>query len=356
MISFSRTNPPRSVLIVRLGAVGDIVRTLPAVRLLRRSWPGVAFAWAVESGPAELLAGHPDVDQLIILDRRRLRRALRRLDLAALATPGRFISRLRAFRPHLALDFQSSLKSGLTSWLSGAPVRFGFDRPFDREHSHLFANRRIPLPDARLHRVLRAAALARAAGAEDGPLEADLALTAAERADARAQILRLTGGRRVVALAPFTSARQPWKRYPLTGWTEVARRLAGAGRAVLILAGPGEEDAAARLCGAAGDGVIPLPAPPLRTLAAILETCELLVGGDTGPMHLAWAVGAPVVAVFGPTDPALNAPFGVGHSVVAPPRPSDRRAADPFPGITPDLIFSRACALLHENSLSEKRL
>ncbi len=353
MTPFSRTNPPRSILVVRLGAVGDIVRTLPAVRLLRRTWPATPLAWAVETGPAQLLRGHPDIDRLILLDRGGLRRAVARAAPRAALIARDFVRELRAFAPELALDFQGALKSGLTSWLSGARVRLGFDRPFARESSHIFANRRVQLSTPRLHRVHRAAVLARSAGAEDAPLEADLALTPEERAAGRAEVARLAAPREAIALAPFSSARQPYKRYPASRWTEVARRLAGAGRAVLVLAGPGEEEAARRLCDEAGAGVVPVTAPPLRLLAAMLEECELFVGGDTGPMHLAWASGIPVVAVFGPTDPALNAPFGPGHCVLAPPRPSDRSAADPFPGITAELVSSRAISLLHECSLPE---
>jgi heptosyltransferase-1 len=132
--------------------------------------------------------------------------------------------------------------------------------------------------------------------------------------------------------------------------------LAEAGGAVLILAGPGEEPAARQLAASAGVGVAAVCAPPLRVLAAVIAACELFVGGDTGPMHLAWAVGAPVVAIYGPTDPALNAPFGEGHCVLAPQRPTRRDDPDPFPGITPQLILNHALERLARRASSENRL
>lgn len=362
---FDREHPPRSILVVRLGAVGDVVRTLPAVRLLRRTWPAARIAWAVESGPAPLVAGHPDVDEALVLERRRLIREARGLRPAALTTARAYARTVRAVGAELALDFQSSAKSGLVAWLSRARVRVGFDRGFDREASHLFATHRVRLDQARVHRVERAVALARAAGADDGPRETDLALTAAERAAGRAAVRALAESRRApspadaargaaIALAPFSSARQPWKRYPLERWADVARGLSTAGHAILVLAGPGEQDDARRLCAAAGPGAHVADPGGLRALAAFVAACDLFVGGDTGPMHIAWATGVPVVAVYGPTDPVLNAPFGAGHCILAPERPTRRDDADRFPHLSPARIVS--CALEHlpgRRSLSE---
>lgn len=339
---FSAEHPPRSLLVLRLGAVGDVVRTLPAVHLLRLTWPEAKIGWAVETGAAPLLKGHPDIDHVFVLPRGRLVREARRTPLTALKTLTRFVSEIRAFQPELALDFQSSFKSGLTAWLSRAPVRAGFDRPFDREGSHLFANWRISLAEARIHRVDRAVALARAVGANPAPLRADLALSAEELRKGTAQVAELVGARRAVALAPFTSRLQAWKRFPLARWAEVAQALAQAGHAVLVLAGPGEEEEARQLAAAAGPGVIPVEGLTLRELAALIASTDLFVGGDTGPMHIAWAVGVPVVAVYGPTDPVLNAPFGTGHTILAPAARSRRSDPDKFPGITAHTILAPA--------------
>ena len=338
--------PPARLLAVRLGAVGDVVRTLPAVRLLRRTWPATRIAWAVEPGAAPLVTGHPDVDEVIVLERRALERGAWRRPLAALGMLRGFVATLSGFAPTLSLDFQSSFKSGLVARLSGAPVRVGFDAPQDREGSHLFANHRVLLPEPRISRVLRAAALARAAGAEDGPLVADLALTVEDRRGAGAERARLAGDARLVALAPFSSVRQAWKRYPTERWATVAAGLAARGFAVGIVAGPAEQEEARALCAAAGAHVLPTAPLPLKPLAALLGGSDLVISGDTGPMHLAWAAGAPVVAIYGPTDPVLNAPWGEGHAVLAPAQPTARDDADKFPGIGPDLVLEHALARL----------
>ncbi len=343
---FSVDHPPRRILIVRLGAVGDLVRTLAAVHLMRRAWPAARIGWVVEAHLASFLAGHPDVDQWITLDRRAFLARARRFDPRALGVVLDVRARMRDFDPELALDFQGSFKSGLASWLSGARVRMSFERRFVREWSHLFATHRVPIDPADRHRVRRALALARAAGAGAGEPAVDLALTDEEHARGRELASSWSASGPLVALAPFTSRLQAWKRYPLERWREIARSLAGRGMSVLIIAGPGEEQAAHALAAQSGPGVHVCEGIGLRALAALLGECALLIGGDTGPMHMAWAVGTPVLALFGPTDPVLNAPVGVGHDWLAPAERTRRDAPDKFPGITPDLVVERALAVL----------
>ncbi len=343
---FRSDSPPARLLAVRLGAVGDVVRTLPAVRLLRRTWGAARIAWVIEPGAAPLVAGHPDVDEVIVLERRALERRAWLHPGAALGTLRRFRGALSSFSPALSLDFQSSLKSGLVARLSGAAVRVGFDAPQDREGSHHFANHRVLLPEPRISRVLRAAALARAAGAENGPLIADLALSADDHRAAGQERARLAGAARLVAIVPFSSRRQAWKRYPAERWAAIARGLARRGFVVAIVGGPAELDDANALAAAAGAGVTPAAPLPLKPLAALLGQADLVIAGDTGPMHLAWAAGATVVALYGPTDPVLNAPWGDDHIILAPDRPSSRDDADKFPGIGPDLVLEHALACL----------
>jgi len=336
---FAPGAPPQRILVVRLGAVGDVVRTLPAVRLLRRTWPSTPIAWAVEPAAAPLLAGHPDLERSVVLDRRRMTSGGVG---AALAEFRRFAGEVRRAKPELALDFQSSFKSGLVARLSGAPTRVGFDAPQDRERSHLFATHRVLLDEPRVSRVLRAAFLARAAGAAEGPLVADLALSPADRDEGRRELSRLAEGRRTVAIVPFSSLRQEWKRYPLDRWARIAAGLAGHGYRVVVVGGPAEIEPARALCEAAGAGTLAATPLPLKPLAALLGATDLVVSGDTGPMHLAWAAGARVIAIFGPTDPVLNAPWGDGHEILAPSRPTRRDDADKFPGLTPELVLERA--------------
>lgn len=338
--------PPARILVVRLGAVGDLVRTLPAVHRLRATWPEARIAWAVERHAAPLLEGHPVVDEWIVLDRDRVKADARRLRPAALRRVLDFAAELRAFAPDVAIDFQGCFKSGLAAALSRAPLRVSFEGRHVREWSHLFANLRVPLAPGDEHRVRRALALVGALGAGVGPTVVDLALREEERQRVAARFEQAAQGRRAVAIAPFSSDRQAWKRYPAERWTEIARGLAQEDLAVLVLAGPGEEHEARALASAAGAGVAVVEGFELRELAALLERCSLLIGGDTGPMHIAWGVGTPVVALYGPTDPALNAPFGEGHVSLHPERRTRRSDEDRFPGIGAALVLARARRLL----------
>jgi heptosyltransferase-1 len=204
---------------------------------------------------------------------------------------------MRAFGPELALDFQGSLKSGLASWLSGARVRMSFERRHVREWSHLFATHRVSLDAADRHRVRRALALARAAGAGEGEPVVDLALTEEERARARERASRWRGsGASLVALAPFTSRLQAWKRYPLERWSEIARALATRGMTVIVIAGPGEEREGHALAAASGPGVSVCEGLGLRDLTTLLGAARSSSAVTRGPMHMAWAVGTRVVA------------------------------------------------------------
>ncbi len=352
---FSTLEPPRRVLLVRLGALGDVVRTLGALRLIRRTWPDASIAWAVEESASPLLLAHPDLDNVFVLPRKELQRRARRAPWTGWSLVSSFVRRLREYRADLAIDFQGSFKSGLVMRLSGSTVRVGFAAPFSREFSHVFATVRADLPAGSEHRVLRAIRLAEAAGATPGPAEIDLVLTAAELDVGRQRVSQLAGSQPLVALAPWSSRRQAWKRYPAERWAEVARGVSARGARVAILGGPGEEKETAQLCAAAGPGVFPSGDLGVRELAAFIAACTLFVGGDTGPMHIAWAVGRPVVAIYGPTDPTLNAPFGVGHTVLASAHPTGRHDSDPFPGITPERIVAAASPYLPQPVLENQR-
>lgn len=330
--------PEDRVLVVRLGAVGDVIRALPAVHRLRLAFPRARLAWIVEDRSAPLLDGHPDLDEVIVLSRRDLRDAARR--------PGRLASitstlreRLRGGRYDVAVDLQGTLKSAIVSILSGAPRRVGFAPPHCREASFLFTHEWARLSAPVLNRVDRNLEMAARLGAPDGPVAAAIGETQADGAAAERILegLRPLQGDPVI-LCPGASRRQAFKRWPAASWSRLARLLAAAGRSPVVVWGPGEEALAEQIeRDSAGDA---RRAPPtsLPVLAAVLRRSALFVGADTGPMHLAWAVGCRVVALFGPTDPRLNAPRGPGDLVLQAPDGDLGRLA---PGTVLDAALAR---------------
>jgi lipopolysaccharide heptosyltransferase I len=305
------------LLIVRLGAVGDVIRTLPAVSLLKDSFPQARIAWLVEDLSWSLLQGHPDLDEVIRLPRRTLSAAAVR----PWRLPGllrEIAGTLRARRFDVAADFQGSLKSALLAKLSGAPRRTGFARGHGRELSWRLMTETVRPPTTRLNRVERNLLLAESLGAFSDTIQVRLPERPGD-AEAAERLLagRVPAGTRAVVLSPGTSGRQAWKRWPAARFGMLAAALGrDSGIAPLVAWGPGEEPMAREVAAASGGAAILLPPVDLRLLAALLRRISLFVGADTGPMHLAWAVGCPVLALFGPTDPALNAPIGTEHVVL----------------------------------------
>ncbi len=305
------------VLIVRLGAVGDVLRALPAVTALHKGVPGIRIAWLVENLARPLLEGHPDIDQLFRFPRRDLGRAGRHPGQAAAALKC-MRQELRTWQVTVSIDLQSSLKSGIASVLSAAPRRVGFAPPFCRELNFLFTNEWAVPASRWLNRVERNLQLVQALGVRSDLIEVSLPENR-EEGEAAAAILNqlVPGSGPVVLISPGVSALQAHKMWPAEHYARLAVLLRDAtGARPIVVWGPREEPLARRIVQGAAAAAILAPAADLRLLAALLRRADLFIGADTGPMHLAWVVGCRVVALFGPTDPRLNAPLGQGHEVV----------------------------------------
>jgi len=297
--------------VVRLGAVGDVVRTLPAASALRAAYPGSQLAWLVERPSASLLRAQPWIDEVLEFPREELREALRRGRLLrAFGAARDFLRELRRRRFELVVDFHSILKSGVLAAASGAPLRAGYARPYGRELSFLFATARAELWPPRASRFERNDALVRflavRAPAAPRPLRVD--------PEAARRIERELGpGPAPLALHPGTSDATPHKRWTAEGYGAVARALREAtGVPSVVSVGPARDDRsfAEAVVEAAGGAARLAPATPgLADLAALFARCRLYLGSDTGPMHVASLVGTPVVQLLGPTDPVENAPW-----------------------------------------------
>ncbi len=292
---------------------------------------------------APLLAGHPDLDVLIPVRLRSWRR--RPFAPATLAEVARFLAALRRFQADVALDLMGNHKGGLLAALSLADHRIGLARPFRREpESAVWISLGVAPRGA--HAVERALSLL--AALDLSPEPADF------------------GGEKLFAGA------EPWpehgfalihpgagwgnKVYPPARWGEVARRLGAHGLAVKVAVAPGEERLAAAVEAASAGAAEPVAAPDLPTLARLLRGAGIVLAGDTGPLHLAHALGTPVLALLGPTDPARHGPYhpegGAGDDALAVVLPcsfchkrfDDTRAC--LLAIEPAAVAERALALL----------
>lgn len=296
---------------MRLGAVGDVVRTLPAASALRAAYPEAELTWLVERASASLLESQPWLDRVVVVPRREIASALRGARVARAAGLLRELARtLRAGRYDLVVDFHSILKSGVLSALSGGTVRVAYARPYGREGAWLFANRRARVTPAVTPRFERNAALLAFLGVDAKPAARPLHVDET----ARARMVQALGdGPPPVVVHPGTSDSTRHKRWNVAGYAAVARALRDDTQTpVLVTAGPARDDAdfAAGIVAAAGGAARHAPATgSLADLAALLACARLYVGSDTGPMHIASLVGTPVVQLLGPTHPVENRPW-----------------------------------------------
>ena len=305
----SSTERPR-ILIVRLSAIGDVVMASGLIPALRARWPQAHIAWLVEPAAAPLLAHNPRLDELIVWPRGEWRQLWRTHRYATLLMRFRELRRrLRAGRFDLALDTQGLLKSGLWSWLSGAPRRISL---IGREGSQHLATERVARPDEtgvprRLGSEYRV--LARHLGAADEAFRPDLAIGAAAREAARAAVhagsAGIREGGRYAVLCPFTT--RPQKHWFEDRWIALAARCRDDGLLPVLLGGPNDRDAAARI--AAGvPGLVNLTgALKLDESVAAIAGATVLIGVDTGLTHMGSALNVPTVALFGSTCPYLDA-------------------------------------------------
>jgi lipopolysaccharide heptosyltransferase I len=305
------------ILLVRLGAVGDVVRTLPCLAVLRESAPGARLAWAVESPSAALLPGLPWLDEVFVFPRRNLHwdRLLSRPSKGFRAVRS-FLAALRGFRPAAAIDFQGTAKSSMIARLSGAPLRLGFDWSGAREGSFLLSNVRIRPTSPHLNRIHKNLELVRPLAVPGGPLK--FPFRQEEISEKLRRFLGPLEGRLRISIHPGTSRRQNHKQWPAENFSRVIASLAAKGFAPILTWGPGEEDLIRTIQEQSGNSGVPTPPLDLQEMRHVIARSHLFIGGDTGPMHLAWSQGVPVVALFGATDPRINGPLGEGHRILAP--------------------------------------
>lgn len=300
------------ILIVKLSSLGDVVHALPVAATLRARLGGARIAWAVERREAAVLAGHPALDEIITVDTRAWRR------LGELATAARGVwslaSRLSAARFDVVIDLQGLIKSGVLVAMTRAPQRVGFAARDLREPlSALFTNRRLARPAGR-HVVEQYLALLEPLGLGAPVLEFRLPSDPAAEAGADAFFVAagLKPRDRVVVLNP--GAGRPGKRWPADRFAALSRRLADESVArVVVVWGPGEEGVARAITEGAGGRVAMAPPTDLLQLIALLRRASVVVAGDTGPLHLAAALGRPCVGIYGPTAAWRNGPYGPAH-------------------------------------------
>jgi lipopolysaccharide heptosyltransferase I len=321
------------ILLIKLSAVGDVVHTIPVLNKLRRRYPRAHIDWLVTPAIGELLRHHPALDGVIDFPR----------DVSAppwawsaVTSYGRLAAQLRSPRYDLVIDLHGQSRTAFLAYATRAPVRVGFDRQRSevwansrqvtddfrkhawqgaREGAWLFYTHRIGLPTLDVHVIDHYQSVGALLGFAAGPT--DFSFPIPEAARARAGVLlreRGIGESRPVILAP----RGNWetKRWPDQKSAEVARHFLQRGHAVVLVGAPRERAVGENITRLA-PGIVNLTGETtLSELAALLDRGSLCIAHDSGPMHLAVALGRPVVALFGPSDPVWAGPYHRNNAVV----------------------------------------
>lgn len=288
----------RRILIIKPSSMGDIVHTLPTLRVLRERFADAHIAWFVKRQWADLVERADGLDEVWPVK----------------PGFGNWLAQIRRVREvgfDLAIDLQGLFRSSVLAWLAGCATRIGFANA--REASPFFYTHRVPVPNSDLHAVDRYLLIAEALGA---PVQGTPEFRFRGFPADREEVEKLLGHHGVTAGAPWiamnVSARWPTKRWPPEFFARTADRLQHEGLGPVALIGGPDDSAVANavkrqmrttpvdLTGKTAPGLLP----------TLLKSAQLLLTNDSGPMHIAAAVGTPVVALFGPTSPLRTGPYG----------------------------------------------
>jgi heptosyltransferase-1 len=336
------TELPKNILIIKPSALGDIVLALPALSALRRTFPQAKISWLVRPEFADLLRGHPGLDELILFDRRLLGKwwyqpkAFRELM--------QLFGRLRKGQFDLVFDFQGLFRTGFFAWLTGSKRRIGMAG--SREFANLFYTDKIPQDSSCIQLVDYYLKMVASAGGGQGGVEFKLP----QDNNADEQVRKILLSKKVntgkyVVLVP--GAAQPNKRWPIERFAELADKITNKfGLSIVAAGSQGEQE----YIDAIGKGVINLAGrTSVRELVPLMKGTSLVVSNDTGPGHIAAALGVPVVMIFGPTNPARVCPYKRPDCVVAIDTTTRGMKADSYDPkhaithITVEQVFEKVC-------------
>jgi heptosyltransferase I len=307
------------ILIIKLSAIGDVIHTLPALTALRRHYPNAKIDWLIEDAAADLVQGHAALSRALVWHRRKFVKLLRAGKLSSAVRL--FLSLLLALRDtryDLIIDFQALLKSSLWIFLARGRRKAGFGQGMAHsENSHLFLDERIPAVSMEMHALDRGLRLLQALGIPDTQVLYDLPL-GEEEERAAGQILVENGIRSdqpFVAINPM--AKWPTKLWAVERFRELTECLLGKGFQVVFTGSKEDRPVLDEITRTLSSPAVRLDGrTSLKVLAAVYRSARVVVTTDTGPMHLAAAVGTPVVSLFGPTAPWRTGPYGEGHVVL----------------------------------------
>ena len=314
-VNLSTMNDPK-ILILRLSAVGDVIRTLPAVKALKEYYPCSSITWVVEEPSKALLESQPEIDEVILFPRKRWVDGIKsaRRIWKTVAEMWGFVLGLRRRGFDVTLDFHGILKSGLLSFFSGSPKRIGYNRRSTKEGNFLFSNVKVELPKERISRFQRNLTLLKGVGLDVKELKYNFHIPPEDREYIESFYKASSASLKnpLIAIHPGTSQKTLYKRWTPLQYAQLADRLIRELRGTVIFTWGADEltwveDIQKEM---KESSILSPRTETLTQLGEVYRHCDLYIGGDTGPMHIASLVGIPIVVIYGPTDPIVNEPFG----------------------------------------------
>lgn len=347
---------PDRILFVRLSAVGDVINTLPALEALRQSFPKAHIGYLVEDRAYTVIEGHPSVDEVILYPRKKWVEMLKQpSQWPTLWWEFRELRRrLREPRYDVALNYQSNLKGALFALLSKSPLRVGFAKNNSKENSYLFNHVQVsPEGGELINRVEKFIALSAAIGATSEKAVYRLPVRP-DRKEAVRQWFQARDLNDYAVIHPGTSDFGAKKRWLPERFAELARDIhKQTGLTSVITWGPGEKELAEGIVAASqGAALLAMQTTHLLDLADITAGAKLYIGCDSGPLHLASAVGTPSVALFGPKDPRTYGPWNSRSRVVQRGQTSDQPHYGEMSAITSADVMAAVRDLLDEVAAS----
>lgn len=306
-----------SILLIKLSAIGDVVHALPLLEVLRKNFPKARIDWLVEEEASSIIEGHRDLNSLIISRRKSWQRRFFRSggQLSTFKEVGRFLEELRSMEYDLVIDLQGLFKSGILTGLARGRRKIGFTG--GREGSVFFLTERPYAVDYNDHALERYLKTAQFLGCHVESWKGDIPLGPSDRQNVDRMIQEQgIQTHRLVVINPV--ARWRTKLWDHEKFSRLADRLMKELSCDVVFTGSREDgriihDIIARMKGKAMDLT---GRTTLKELAYLFSRCRLMISTDTGPMHMAAAMGCPVIALFGPTAPERTGPYGTGHRVI----------------------------------------
>lgn len=302
----------RRILFVLLGAIGDVTRALPLAVRLKAAWPECHLTWAVEPASKSLVLNHPAVDRVVVFERS-----------GGVPAYRRFLAELKSESYDITLDLQRHLKSGFTAWQSRAPRRIGFHRRNSREANWLFQTEHIAPVDHFLAKTEQFQLFGDLLGLpRQNGLDFGLEVPGNTLEEWRTRIYG-DGAAADNGVGFLLGSTWPSRIWPVSHFVALARELARRNRCrIVLIGGPADQSMARKVEASLVDDLPPgtvvnlAGGTTLRQLAEIFRVLQLAVGADSGPMHIASAVGLPVISLWGPTSPRRSAPYKNEHLVL----------------------------------------